>query len=204
MLTRLLILLVMVLPLASAAEEPSKQSLIDAWAEQQKARSDMQRFERISDTVFEVKSDVLRFDGKVQIIDTFIESFGNDSFMGSVQIEPLDVHKDFYEHATMSFHRWLSPDYLYYVPSQGGWVDEVKWSAANRAKRKECEQKKFYSKWLAALIPLAFLILFFLLLMRSPAARRQRELVQRSFDHMEKAERLLEEIRDQLQKRNET
>jgi hypothetical protein len=180
------ILVVAVSVPSAAAQKPSKESLIAAWEEIQKADPETKVFEKISNGRYRFKTERFPYDGELVILNTVISPWWSDKdkedFQGSLEVDFLGMPKEMQEKLSVSLWKWKNEtNTLWNRGKAGKWMKGTEYSKAQDAER------QFWSHWgkkewalnlvsLAVVIGLLWFSIYSVKMMRRDAAVRKQLL----------------------------
>ena len=107
---------------------PTEKSLIEAWESFQKQDPKNLIFEKISKNRYRFKTERFPFDGELKIlnvtVDEQISGFEGGFILGVVEIELINLPKDFLEKYSYSYSAWIQDNILYYDTEEEKWLSD--------------------------------------------------------------------------------
>ena len=101
---------------------PSEESLIKAWEGFQKEDPKTIIFEKISKNHYRFKTERFPFDGELKILNLTVDeqtsSFEGGFVLGVVEVELINLPKDFLEKYSYSYSAWIQDNILYYYTEE--------------------------------------------------------------------------------------
>lgn len=194
---------------------PTEESLIKAWESFQKEDPKTIIFEKVSKNRYRFKTERFPFDGELRILNITVDeqtaSFEGGFVLGVVEVELIDLPKDFLEKYSYSYSAWIQDNILYYDK------EEEKWLSADEyyGKMKEKIPTGFFFDILNYLpfLFLVFIIAIFIIAFNVQQknkkylnhaydlSERQMQLIEKSLKLSQKSNKLLSEILKELKKK---
>ena len=194
---------------------PSEESLIKAWEGFQKEDPKTIIFEKISKNHYRFKTERFPFDGELKILNLTVDeqtsSFEGGFVLGVVEVELINLPKDFLEKYSYSYSAWIQDNILYYD------TEEEKWLSAEEyyGKMKEKMPTNFlfdilnYLPFLFLLFIIVILIIAFNVQQKNKRylnyaydlSEKQMQLIEKSIKLAQKSNKLLAEILKELKKK---
>lgn len=193
---------------------PTEESLIEAWEGIQKNDPKTLIFEKISDKHYRFTTERFPFDGELRILNVTVDeqasSFEGGFFLGVVEVELIDLPKDFLEKYSYSYSVWIQNNILYYDTEEDKWLSDEEYYG----KMKEKIPTSFLFDILNYL-PFLFLILIIIILLIAfnvqqknkrylnyayDLSEKQMQLIEKSHKLAQKSNKLLSEILKELKK----
>lgn len=194
---------------------PTEKSLIETWEDFQKEDPKTIIFEKISGKRYHFKTERFPFDGELKILNLTVDeqtsSFEGGFILGVVEVELVDLPKDFLEKYSYSYSAWIQDNILYYDTGEEKWLSDDEYYG----KMKE----KIPTSFLFDILNyLPFLFLFFIIVILIIAfnvqqknkrylehaydlSEKQMQLIEKSHKLAQKSNKLLAEILKELKKR---
>lgn len=181
---------------------PTEESLIKAWEGFQKEDPKTITFEKISENRYRFKTERFPFDGELKILNVTVDeqtsSFEGGFVLGVVEIELLNLPKDFLEKYSYSYSAWVQDNILYYD------TEEEKWLSAEEyyGKMKEKMPTNFLFDILNYLPFLFLLFIIVILIIAFNVQQKNKRYLNYSYDLSEKQMQLIEKSHKLAQKSN--
>jgi len=196
--------LIPVTSFALAAEE----SLIETWEKFQENDPKTITFEKLDKNLYHFKTERFPFDGELKILNVTVDEqssgFEDEFVLGVVEVELVNLPKDFMEKYSYSYSAWVQDNILYYDKEEGKWLSVEKYYG----KMKEKLPTGFFMNILNYL-PLLFLLLIIAIFVIAFNVQRKNkryldyayDLSEKQMKFMEKSYKLLSKILKELKKK---
>jgi cbb3-type cytochrome oxidase subunit 3 len=194
---------------------PTEESLIEAWESFQKRDSKTLIFEKISKNHYRFKTERFPFDGELKILNVTVDkqtsSFEGGFILGVVEIELINLPKDFLEKYSYSYSAWIQDNILYYDTEEEKWLSDDEYYG----RMKEKIPTSFFLDILNYLPFLFLLFIIFILIIAfniqkknkryldyaHDLSEKQMQLIEKSLKMEQKSNKLLSEILKELRKK---
>jgi cbb3-type cytochrome oxidase subunit 3 len=194
---------------------PTEESLIEAWESFQKRDSKTLIFEKISKNHYRFKTERFPFDGELKILNVTVDkqtsSFEGGFILGVVEIELINLPKDFLERYSYSYSAWIQDNILYYDTEEEKWLSDDEYYG----RMKEKIPTSFFLDILNYLPFLFLLFIIFILIIAfniqkknkryldyaHDLSEKQMQLIEKSLKMEQKSNKLLSEILKELRKK---
>jgi len=194
---------------------PTEESLIKAWESFQKSDPKTLAFEKLSKNRYRFKTERFPFDGELKILNVTIDkqasSFEGGFILGVIEVELVNLPKDFLEKYSYSYSAWIQDNILYYDTEEEKWLSDEEYYGRMR-------EKIPTSFFLDILNYLPFLFLLFIIFILIIAfnvqkknkrylnhaynlSEKQMQLIEKSLKMEQKSNKLLSEILKELRKK---
>lgn len=181
---------------------PTEESLIKAWEVFQKRDPKTLVFEKLSKNRYRFKTERFPFDGELKILNITVDkqtsSFEGGFILGVIEVELVDLPKDFLEKYSYSYSAWIQDNILYYDTEEEKWLSDEEYYG----KMKEKIPTSFFYDILNYL---PFLFLFFIiviLIIAFNAQQKNKRYLNHAYDLSEKQMQLIEKSHKLAQKSN--
>lgn len=207
---------------ATAADNLTQDSLIDAWEKAQRADPTCRLLEKVSDNRYRYATTRFPYEGELVLLNTVLddgmEEVDEDGWIvGTVEVELVGLPADFPVRYSRSYGSWMQSHTLYFDRELGRWLTSGEFRGRLAARvRRQTGALSVLGNALWILIPVA--LVAFLWFAGRKASRQVNtaqalqeramaeqqvglRLAQRAVELNEEANRLLAEIRDLLRQR---
>lgn len=194
---------------------PTEGSLIKAWESFQQKDPKTIIFEKVSKNRYHFKTERFPFDGELKILNVTVDeqasSFEGGFILGVVEVELLNLPKDFLEKYSYSYSAWMQDNILYYDTEEEKWLSDEEYYG----KMKEKMPTNFlfdilnYLPFLFLLFIIVILIIAFNVQQKNKRylnyaydlSEKQMQLIEKSHKLAQKSNKLLAEILKELKKK---
>ena len=106
----------------------TEESLIEAWERFQKSDPKTLAFEKLSKNHYRFKTERFPFDGELKILNVTVDkqasSFEGGFILGVIEVELVNLPKDFLEKYSYSYSAWIQDNILYYDTEEEKWLSD--------------------------------------------------------------------------------
>jgi len=186
----------------------TEESLIETWEKFQKNDPKTITFEKLDKNLYHFKTERFPFDGELKILNVTVDEqssgFEDGFVLGVVEVELVNLPKDFMEKYSYSYSAWVQDNILYYDKKEGKWLSVENYYG----KMKEKLPTGFFMDILNYL-PLLFLLLIMAIFVIAINVQRKNKryldhaynLSEKQMKFMEESYKLLSEILKELKKK---
>ena len=182
---------------------PTEESLIKAWEGFQKEDPKTIIFEKISESRYRFKTDRFPFDGELKILNITVDeqtaSFEGGFVLGVVEVELIDLPKDFLEKYSYSYSAWIQDNILYYDTEEKKWLSDEEYYG----KMKEKIPTGFFFDILNYLPFLFLFLVIMILLIAINVQQKNKKYLKHAYDLSEKQMQLIKKSHKLAQTSNE-
>ena len=115
------------------ASEPTKETLLQAWEQVQRADPATVTFEKLGEGRYHFKSTRFPFDGELRVVNASVEEglggLGMPKFTGVVETEFVDAPQGFAQKYARSYSYWQATNTLFFDAKSGRWLSTRQWQA---------------------------------------------------------------------------
>jgi hypothetical protein len=205
---------------APAEAAPSKETLLAAWEVAQKADPKTKVFEKIEPRLYRFSTTRFPYEGKLRVVNVNIDPTPGDAqfpFEGIIEVELDGADEQFEKRYQLSYGYWRLSHRLLFRAGSNEWYtwaqrNEARYGQATAADvgeqldEVEGRTSGSHHELLWTLVPLVISIAVFALIWISWASRKKNtiEMVNRSMELQEQANRTLDEILSELKRGRES
>jgi len=214
---RIMLLVGFFISLAASAE-PREKTLVETWEAIQKSDPKTVVFEKLEENTYKFRTERFPFDGILRVLNVSIDDRMSDSeygyIMGVVEVELVDLPRDFMEKYSYSYSMWAQNNMLYYDKETKKWLSNKDYYAKSQERLPKPPRMFFWN--ILSYGPIIILIVFvvFSLIVINNLQKKNRkymdfaedstkkslELIQKSLVLGEESNRVLKEILEELKK----
>ncbi|MEJ2567991.1 MAG: hypothetical protein P8Z50_03840 [candidate division WOR-3 bacterium] len=181
---------------------PTEESLIEAWENFQKKDPKTITFEKLDKNLYHFKTERFPFDGELKILNVTVDeqtsSFENGFVLGVVEVELVDLPKDFMEKYSYSYSAWVQDNILYYDKEEGNWLSDEEYYG----KMKEKLPTRYFMDILNYLPFLFLLLIIAIFVIAFNVQRKNKKYLDHAYDLSEKQIKFMEEAYKMERKNN--
>ncbi len=181
---------------------PTEESLIEAWESFQKRDPKTLTFEKLSKNRYRFKTERFPFDGELKILNVTVDkqtsSFEGGFILGVVEVELVNLPKDFLEKYSYSYSAWIQDNILYYDTEEEKWLSDEEYYG----RMKEKIPASFFLDILNYLPFLFLLFVIFILIIAFNVQKKNKRYLNHAYDLSEKQMQLIEKSHKLAQKSN--
>ena len=192
-------------------EEADKTSLLKAWETIQKNDPKVKTFASEGDKLYRFKTEHFPFDGQLKVLNVSVDDRLADTeygqTMGVIEVELVDVDKDFMSKHAYSYSIWARNNMLYFNKETGRWLDSKEYFAETQKKWKNKVWNPLNNLWLEWPFLVIFGVLAFLIFAFNRMQRKNErfmnnahDLARETLEIARDSNRLLKEMLDHLKK----
>jgi len=186
-------LLVMVLFIAPAVvfSKPREENLIKAWEQVQQNDSKTIVFKKKGANEYQFKTQWFPFDGELRILNVTIDDRNKPIhsaygyILGVVEVELVDLPKDFMQKYSYSYSLWARGNMLYYTEADDKWVTANTLFSENGLADKSCFEGKYISIIYDNMFIIAIIFLLIICIFVMRAVKKQQQRYQKYLNNSE-------------------
>lgn len=181
---------------------PTEESLIETWEGLQKSDQKTLIFEKLSDDRYRFKTERFPFDGELKILNVTVDkqtsSFEREFILGVVEVELLNLPKDFLEKYSYSYSTWIQDNILYFDTEEEKWLSDEEYYG----KMREKVPPGFFFDILNYLPFLFLFLVITILLIAINVQQKNKRYLKHAYDLSEKQMKLIEKSHKLAQESN--
>lgn len=209
-----LAMLILILPGFTLGQEtagPGKESLLKAWETIQKNDPQVFTFEKQGENLYRFKTGHFPFDGRLKVLNVTVDDRMADTdygqIMGVIEVELVDVGKDFLSKHAYSYSIWARNNMLYFDQDRGRWLNSKEYFAEAQKRWKKKAWDPLSNLWLEWPFLILFALLLFILFATQRMQRKNErfmnnahDLARETLEVARDTNRVLKEILENLKK----